>query len=102
MEPEICRKMLKKLSEKLRAKLPATTPGCSVVKITRLHDVSLTLFLTESKPSRRSITTAKRKEKETRERRKKIFKNQKGLRLPVGHLLVQKILISAHAQARMS
>ena len=31
MEPEICTKMLKKLSEKLRAKFPATTPGCSMV-----------------------------------------------------------------------
>jgi len=38
MEPEICTKMLKKLSEKLRAKFPATTPGCSIVKI-----VSMTL-----------------------------------------------------------
>jgi len=33
MEPEICTKMLKKLSKKLRAKFPATTPGCSIVKI---------------------------------------------------------------------
>jgi len=33
LEPEICTKMLKKLSEKLRAKFPATTPSCSMVKI---------------------------------------------------------------------
>ena len=33
MEPKICTKMLKKLSEKLRAKFPATTRGYSVVKI---------------------------------------------------------------------
>jgi len=33
MEPERGTKMLKKLSEKLRAKFPATTPGCSIVKI---------------------------------------------------------------------
>jgi len=38
MEPEIGTKMLKKLSEKLRAKFPATTPGCSTVKIARLDD----------------------------------------------------------------
>jgi len=41
MEPEICTKMLKTLSEKLGAKFPATTPGCSIVKIARLDDASL-------------------------------------------------------------
>ena len=35
-EPEICTKMLKKLSEKLRPKFPASTPGFSIVKIARL------------------------------------------------------------------
>ena len=44
MEPEICTKMLKKLSEKLRAKLPATTPGCSMVKIARLDEAFLEVF----------------------------------------------------------
>ena len=34
MEPKICTKMLKKLSEKLRAKFPATTRGYSMVNIT--------------------------------------------------------------------
>jgi len=38
MEPEICTKMLKKLSEKPGAKFPATTPGCSIVKFARLDD----------------------------------------------------------------
>ena len=38
MEPEIRTKMLKKLSEKLRAKFPATTRGYSMVKIARLDD----------------------------------------------------------------
>jgi len=61
MKPEICIKMLKKLSEKLGAKFPATTPGCSIVKIAHLND--------PSKPIRRSITTAKRREKEKKERR---------------------------------
>jgi len=77
MEPEICTKMLKKLSEKYRAKFPATTLDCSILKIAYLNDASLVVFLSESKPSRRSITTAKRKEKEKKERRKKIFKNRK-------------------------
>jgi len=33
MEPEICTKMLKKLSEKLRAKFPAPTCGYSMAKL---------------------------------------------------------------------
>ena len=38
MEPEISTKMLKRVSEKLTAKFPATTPGCSMVKIARLDE----------------------------------------------------------------
>ena len=38
-DPETCTKMLQKLSEKLRAKFPATTRGYSRVKIARLDDV---------------------------------------------------------------
>ena len=44
MEPEICTKMLKKVSEKLRAEFPATTPGCSMLKIARLDDAFLVVF----------------------------------------------------------
>ena len=44
MEPEICTKMLKNLSEKLRAKFPATTPGCSILKFPRLDDTFLEVF----------------------------------------------------------
>ena len=75
------------MSEKLRAKFPSNTHGC------RLHGKNspprwrlLGSFLTASKPSKRSITAAKRKEKEKKEREKipKIEK-PKG----VGHLLVQ-------------
>ena len=44
IEPEICTKMLKKLSEKLRAKFPATTHGCSMVKIACLFDTFLEVF----------------------------------------------------------
>ena len=73
MEPEICTKMLKKLSEKLGAKFPATRRGLV------LHGKNcpsrwrfLRTFLTASKPSKRSITAAKRNEKEEKERRKKI------------------------------
>ena len=80
MEPEICTKMLKKLSEKLRPKFPATTHGYSMVKFAHLNDAFLEVFLTASKPSRRPITAAKRKEKkrkgEKRKSKKKI-KNRK-------------------------
>ena len=55
MEPQICTEMLKKLSEKRFLKT----------------------FLTVSKPSRRSITAAKRKEKEKKERRGKNLKIEK-------------------------
>ena len=60
-------KMVKKKSEKLRTTFPATTPGCSMVKIGRLDDALLEVFLTASKPSTRSITAAKRKEQEKKE-----------------------------------
>jgi len=42
--------MLKKLSEKLRAKFPATTPGCSFVKIARLEDAFLDVFYPQASP----------------------------------------------------
>ena len=71
MELGICTKMLKNLSEKLRAKLLATARGNSKVKIARLDDAFGEFFQLESKFSRRSITAAKRYEKETKESPKK-------------------------------
>ena len=58
-------------------------------------------FLTASKPSRRSITAAKTREKGKKEGRKKIPKIEKPK--DVGHFLTQKlkILISAHARVKM-
>ena len=43
MEPEVCTKMFKRTSEKLRAKFPATTSGCSKVKIGHLDGAILHL-----------------------------------------------------------
>jgi len=40
VEPEICTKMLKTLTEKLRAKFPKTSCGYSMVKITHLDAFS--------------------------------------------------------------
>jgi len=50
MEPEVCTKMLKKLSEKLRAKFPATTQGYSMAKIARLDDTFSEFFELEASP----------------------------------------------------
>ena len=104
MEPEIRTKMLKQLSEKLRAKFPATTwllHGKNCPSRWRFPRS----FLTVSKPSRRSITAAKRKEKEKKERRKKIFKIRKAWRrsrsLSRPKTQNLKILISAHARVKM-
>ena len=82
--------MCKRISGKLRAKFPATTLGCSMVKIGRLDDTFLEVCLTASRPRRKSITAAKRKENEKKEREKSSK--------DVGHLLVQnlKIMTSAH------
>ena len=49
MELEICTKMVKKMSEKLRTKFPATTRGYFMIKIVRLDDALLEVFLTASK-----------------------------------------------------
>ena len=89
--------MLKKLSEKLRAKFPATTPGCFMLKIAHLDDAFSEVFLTASKPSRRSITAAKKKRKGEKGKAKKNPKIKKPKDL--GDFL--KILISAHARVTM-
>ena len=60
MEVTICTKMLRNVSEKRRAEFPALTLTFSVVKIARLDDAFLEVFKLEAKPSRRSITDAKR------------------------------------------
>ena len=80
MEPEICTKMLKKLSEKVRAKFPATTHGYSMVKFSCLNDAFLKLFLTASKPSRRRITAAVKREEE-KGTAKKIFQKSRSLKI---------------------
>ena len=54
-----------------------------------LNDAFSEVFLTASKPSERSITAAKTREKEKKERRKKIPKIEKPK--DVGHFLIQKL-----------
>ena len=90
MEPEISTKMLKKMSEKLRAKLPPTTPGCAMVKIGRLNDTFLEVFFFNSKQAQEKVNhSSEKKRKGKKGKGKKIEKPK-----DVGHL---KILISVHA-----
>jgi len=64
--------MLKKLSEKLRAKFPATTPSCSMVKIGNLDDSFLNIF-NPKQPREKANHSSKKKTK----RKKKHFKSPK-------------------------
>ena len=50
MEPEICTKMLRNLSEELVAKFPAITLSYSMVKIVRLDDAFSDIFELEASP----------------------------------------------------
>ena len=79
MEPEICTKMLKKLSEKLRAKFPATTLGCSIVKIARLDDASLDVFQLQASPVEGQSLQQKEKKRRKRKGEKKKSKIEKPL-----------------------
>jgi len=82
VEPEICTKMLKKLSEKLRAKFLATTHGYPMVKIARFGDAFSKFFELEASPV----------EGQSLQQNEKKRRKRKG----------EKILISAHAQAKMA
>ena len=71
VEPEIYMKMLRNLSEKRKAKFPAMTHGY-YGKNCLSQLCFLKTFSIGSKPSRMSITAAKREEKEKKERENKI------------------------------
>jgi len=68
--------MLKTLSEKLGAKFPATTPGCSIVKIARLDDAFLIFFYLQASPVEGQSLLRKEKKRRKQKGEKKI-KNQK-------------------------
>ena len=82
MKPEICTKMLKKWSEKLRPKFPATTPQWLVHgKNCPPRWCFLTSFLTASKPLEGQSLQHKRKKRSKRKaKKKKNSKNRKALR----------------------
>ena len=73
VEPEIRTTMLKTLCEKTRSKIPCHYTWLLHRKNCPSRWRFHRSFVTESKPSRRSITPAKRKEKEKKERRKTFF-----------------------------
>ena len=76
MEPEICTKMLKKLSEKLRAKFPATTRGYSIVKTAHLDDAFSEFFELEASPVEGQSLQQKGKKRKKKKGEKKL-KNRK-------------------------
>jgi len=71
MEPEICTKMLKKLSEKLRAKFPASTHGHSMAKIACLDDAFSECFKLEASPVEGRSLQQKEKKRTERKGEKK-------------------------------
>ena len=50
MEPEICTKIVRNLSEKLGAKFPSTTLGYSMVRIARLDEAFSGIFELKASP----------------------------------------------------
>ena len=72
MEPEICTKMLKKLSEKLRGNFPATISVYSMAKIAHLDDAFSECFKLEASPVEGQ--SLQQKEKKRRKRKGKKLK----------------------------
>jgi len=68
MGPEICTKLLKKLSEKLRAKFPAPICGYSVAKIAYLNDCFSECFKLEASPVEGQSLQQKEKKKKERQK----------------------------------
>jgi len=73
MEPEICTKMLKKLSEKLRAKFPTLTCGYSMAKIACLDDAFAECFKLEAS----LVEDQSLQQKEKKRRKRKAEKKKK-------------------------
>ena len=79
MEPEICTKMFRNLSEKLRAKFPVTTLNYYMVKIARRDDAFSQIFELEANPveGQSLQPKGKKKRKSKGEKQKNITKNWK-------------------------
>ena len=81
--------MPKKLSEKLGAKFPATTPGCSMLKIALLDDAFSEVFKPQASPVEGQSLQQKQEKRRKRKGEKTIpkIKKPKDLR----HFLLQKL-----------
>ena len=93
MEPEICTKMLRKLTKKLGAKFPATTLTYSMVRIALLDDAFSGIFELETSPVKGQSLQQNDKR---RKRKGEKIKKTKSLKAFL------ESLISAHARAKMS
>ena len=93
MKREICSKILKKWSKKLRSKFAATTPGCSMVKVAHLNDAFLEVLLPLANPVEGQSLQQKERERRKRKGEKKIPKIEKPK--DVGHFLHQNFDICA-------
>ena len=69
--------MLKKLSEKLRAKFPTTTPGSSMLKIARLDDAFSKVFKPQASPVEGRSLQLKEEKRRKRKGEKKNSNNRK-------------------------
>ena len=79
VEPEICLKMLRNVTEKLRAKLPATTHGYSMLKCAHL-DAFSEFFYLEASPVEGQSLQQKDKERRKRKSAKKSFLKKESLK----------------------
>ena len=70
IEPEICMKMLRNLSEKLRAKFPASIRGYSMVKIACLNNSFPEVSEVEANPVEGQSQQQKDEKKKKKERPK--------------------------------
>ena len=107
VEPEICTEMLRTLTEKLGAKLPATTRSYSMVKFPHLDDAFLVFFffLNWEQAQQKVDYCSKKTRKVEKGKMQKLLRKPKAYkRRTLGHFLVQKleILVSSYARAKIS
>ena len=79
---------MEKLSEKLGAKFPATTPGCSMLKITRLDDAFSEVFYRKQAQQKFNHCSKKKGKGEKGKAKKKVPKIEKPKDIHVGHFLL--------------
>ena len=68
-------KNAQKVEQKTQTKLPATTPGCSMVKVARLGDAFLEVFEPQVSPLEGQLLQQKEKKRRKRKGGKKNSKN---------------------------